>query len=85
MNESKACADGNISPKKEGHRFLGCLIVVLLLLPLNCHAYIDPNTGGWLFQLLFPLLVAIGGAWVVLRQRIRAFWDRLFRRPKNRE
>ena len=23
--------------------------------------YIDPNTGGWLFQLLLPVLIAIGG------------------------
>jgi hypothetical protein len=56
---------------------LGALI---LAVPLDCYAYIDPNIGGWLFQLLFPVLLAIGGAWVVLRQRIRAFWAQLFRR-----
>jgi len=53
---------------------------ILLVVPVECYAYIDPNIGGWLFQLLFPVLVAIGGAWVVLRQRIRAFWVQLFRR-----
>jgi hypothetical protein len=32
-------------------------------------AYIDPNTGGFLFHLLFPLAVAIGGAWMLLRKK----------------
>jgi len=40
-------------------------------------AYIDPNTGGWLYQLLFPVLVAIGAAWAGLRYKLREWWDRL--------
>ena len=40
--------------------------------------YIDPNAGGWLFQLMFPVFVAIGGAWLVLRRKVGAFWKRLF-------
>ena len=67
-----------VARTRSGGAGLGAL--VLLAVPLECHAYIDPNIGGWLFQLLFPVLVAIGGAWVVLRQRIRAFWAQLFRR-----
>ena len=69
---------GRVACRQSGKPRLGLLI--LLVVPLECHAYIDPNIGGWLFQLLFPVLVAIGGAWVVLRQRIRAFWAQLFRR-----
>jgi hypothetical protein len=56
--------------------------VLALLLPADCYAYIDPNMGGWLFQMLFPVLVAIGGAWIVLRQRISDIWNRLFRHTK---
>ena len=40
-------------------------------------AYIDPNTGGWLYQLLFPVLVAIGAVWAGLRHQLRTWWDRL--------
>jgi hypothetical protein len=40
-------------------------------------AYIDPNAGGWLFQLLFPLIVAIGAAWAGLRARISVWWARI--------
>ena len=39
-------------------------------------AYVDPNAGGWLFQLLFPALVAIGAAWAGLRTRIALWWSR---------
>ena len=60
-------------------------IVSFLLLPLDCYAYIDPNAGGWLFQLLFPLLVAIGGVWTIFRHRIGALWNRIFRRGDERE
>lgn len=41
-------------------------------------AYIDPNVGGWLFQLIFPVIVAIGGFGMVLRRRIVALRHRLF-------
>ncbi len=60
-------------------------IVSFSLLPLDCYAYIDPNAGGWLFQLLFPLLVAIGGVWSIFRNRIGALWNRIFRRTDKHE
>lgn len=40
-------------------------------------AYIDPNTGGWLYQMLFPLLIAIAGAWAVLRQKVAEYLSTL--------
>lgn len=43
----------------------------------NGLAYIDPNTGGFLFQLLFPLAVAIGGAWMLLRKKFATLRKRL--------
>lgn len=48
--------------------------------PLSAFAYIDPNAGGWLFQLLFPLLVAIGGAWRLMRHRAADVVRRWLRR-----
>ena len=39
-------------------------------------AYIDPNAGGWLYQLLFPLIVTIGAVWAGLRTRISLWWWR---------
>lgn len=53
------------------------LIRVVLLASLvacvplqSAFAYIDPNSAGSLYQLLFPLLIAIGGAFAALRRMI---------------
>lgn len=53
----------------------------LLLQPALAFAYIDPNAGGLLFQLLAPLFAAIVGAWVFMRRAIsnsiRTVWQKL--------
>ncbi len=46
--------------------------------------YIDPNAGGWLFQLLFPVFVAISGAFLVLRRKTVALFRRMFG-PKDKK
>ena len=57
------------------------LLVAALLAPTCAHAYIDPNAGGLLFQLLAPVFAAIVGAWIFLRRWItetaRQLWRRL--------
>jgi hypothetical protein len=50
----------------------------VFLLPAECRAYIDPNAGGWLFQALLPVLVALAGAWISFRQTLRRWIARLF-------
>lgn len=63
------------------------LLALALLLSLSvdpAHAYIDPNAGGMLFQLLAPVMAAIVGGWLFLRRWIsdvaRRAWRRLTRR-----
>lgn len=62
-----------------------CTLFVLALLPASAWAYIDPNAGGLLFQLLAPLFAAAVGAWLFLRRWIadllRRLWRRLTGRP----
>jgi hypothetical protein len=53
------------------------------MVPPDAYAYIDPNTGGWLFQLIFPVIVAIGIGWNFLRNRMRAALDWVLRRTKQ--
>jgi hypothetical protein len=43
----------------------------------SARAYVDPNAAGPLYQLLFPLLVAIASALAALRGIIRRLWIRL--------
>lgn len=59
------------------------LAAVALVQPLEAWAYLDPNAGGILYQLLFPLIVAIGAAWAGLRYRIGHWWSRLFGKSSN--
>jgi len=69
---------------------LARLIAFALLLLLgsgSAHAYIDPNAGGMLFQLLAPLFAAIVGGWLFLRRWIsdlaRRVWLRLTGRGRE--
>ena len=62
-------------------------LVVFCLQPGTAYAYIDPNAGGMLFQLLAPMFAAAVGAWLFLRrwiaQAMRNLWHRLpGRRPE---
>ena len=53
-------------------------VVVLAVAPVRpAHAYIDPNSAGPLYQLLFPLLIAVGSAIAVMRRAIVRAWNRL--------
>jgi hypothetical protein len=54
-------------------------LALVLLAPLPAMAYIDPNTGGMLFQMLAPLLAGITGAWLFARDKIKAGFYKLRR------
>ncbi len=63
---------------------LRTLLIAALLLPSSVWAYIDPNAGGLLFQLLAPLFAAVVGAWLFLRHWIAGQARRLWRRLTGR-
>lgn len=60
------------------------LVLCLLMVTTPAHAYVDPNAGGMLFQLLAPVFAGIVGVWLFLRQWISAFVRRLWRRLTGR-
>lgn len=60
------------------------IAICLTLVSPSAHAYIDPNAGGLLFQLLAPVFAALVGAWLFLRQWISAWARRLWRRLTGR-
>jgi hypothetical protein len=58
--------------------------LVLCCVPNLAFAYIDPNAGGILFQILTPLFIVIVAFWVFLKQKVKAAWTRIrsrFRKP----
>ena len=60
--------------------FLRSWFVLVLLTPIPALAYIDPNTGGLIFQVLAPIIAMITSAWLFLRDRIKSAWYGLRRR-----
>lgn len=73
------------SPKTTAPRLL--LALLGLLYSASALAYIDPNAGGLLFQLLAPLLAAVVGGWLFLRRWIsfhaRRLWLKLLGRGEE--
>ena len=65
-------------------RSVAPLALALLAAHDYAYAYIDPNIGGWLYQLLFPLLIAIAGAWAAFRMKIGEFFSTLAKRLRGK-
>ena len=59
------------------------LIAITLLLPSVCQAYVDPNSGGVIFQFLLPLFVAASAAWVLLKKKLFATAARMFKKARR--
>ena len=61
-------------------RRLGLLCLVLALTtPQSAFAYLDPNTGGLMFQVFAPLVAMISSAFFLARDYLRALWRRILR------
>ena len=54
---------------------LAFLIAIYLVLSTTIAlAYVDPNTGGYIFQLLYPVFMAIGIGSYFLKNQIKKLW-----------
>lgn len=47
------------------------LLIMLLAIPSPAAAYIDPNTGNIIFQILFPIITAIATGYLLCKNVIR--------------
>lgn len=56
---------------------------VFIIMPTTCFAYVDPSTGGYIFQLLFPIISAITAGCIFFRNGIKRLFGIVFR--KNRD
>jgi hypothetical protein len=59
--------------------FVIMVLLAVAVYPATCFAYIDPNAGGWLFQLLFPVVVAIGAMWLICKSLVIKFVHKVLR------
>ena len=53
-----------------------------LITPLWAEAYVDPNIGGYLYQILFPIITAIMGVYFFFKEKLVSVLFRLFKREK---
>jgi hypothetical protein len=58
------------------------LLVLSLLVPARAYAYGDPS-GGFLFQVLTPILAALWGAGMILATMLRKRLSKLFGRIRR--
>ena len=65
-----------VNPMKS-RKHHGLASLALALWVGNAQAYIDPNAGGLLYQILFPVIVAVGAVWAGLRHKISYWWSLL--------
>jgi hypothetical protein len=72
------------TPKRPWTRGIALLALLWLAVAGPAHAYIDPNAGGMLFQLLAPVMAAAVGAWLFLRRWIADMARRAWRRLTGR-
>lgn len=60
--------------------YTACLFVLSSALPSVCYAYVDPTTGGYIFQLLFPIISAVAAILLFFRNGVRRALDIVLRR-----
>jgi hypothetical protein len=49
---------------------------------MPAHAYVDPNAGGLLFQLLAPIVALVTAGLTFARRQLIRLWDLLLERIK---
>lgn len=54
------------------------VISLLLLIPGQAHAYLDPGTGSYIFQLVLAAIVGALFAVRIFWGRIKSFFQKLF-------
>ena len=58
---------------------------VLVLVPSSAFAYIDPNAGGILFQVLAPLFLLVVAFWAAFKRKVGALWAKLASRLRRKD
>lgn len=56
------------------------LVLFAFCLAGEARAYIDPNSAGVLYQIFFPLIVAVTLAWRWIKETCKVLWLKLTRR-----
>ena len=53
------------------------VLFVTLWYPVEGYAYVDPNTGGYIFQLLFPILSILAAIYLFFKNQVKRIFASL--------
>jgi hypothetical protein len=56
------------------------MVLVALSVATKAQAYVDPNSAGLLYQIFFPVVVAIGLMWRWVKEAIKQAWLKIVRK-----
>jgi len=62
---------------------LGSVILMAigaLIFAPDARAYVDPNSAGLLYQVFFPIIVAIGLMWRWIKDAVKQVWAKITRK-----
>ncbi len=48
-----------------------CATLTLLLVATDARAYVDPNAAGLLYQIFFPVIIAVTVAWRWIKETVK--------------
>jgi hypothetical protein len=61
------------------------LLALALSAPGSALAYIDPNAGGLLFQILAPLFLLVVAFWAAFKRKVGALWAKLASKLRRKD
>ena len=65
--------------------FIPALLLFACILPLNAHAYLDPGSGSYFFQILIGFLLtalfSLKLMWARVVESVKGLYALVFRRP----
>ena len=64
---------------------LAALSIFFTLISSPAHAYVDPNTGGLLLQIITPIIGVIIFGWRIFIKKINQFWGLIFNKINKKE
>ena len=61
------------------------LLFLILIIPTDAHAYIDPGTGGILLQFIIAIIAGIASFWLIIKNKIISFFKKKNQKKINED
>jgi|WetSurMetagenome_2_1015567.scaffolds.fasta_scaffold990892_1 hypothetical protein len=55
------------------------ILIIASIMPDSAYAYVDPNTGGYFFQVLFPIAAGVAACYLFLKNYIKKLFGKIAR------